>query len=281
MGCGGSREVEAGVDAPLDPFFEKVDNELANTFFIHCKSLVQQLEDMRDKVIDKRDEVYHQTGACSYKQPDILKAFIGLQWKLSADNEGDIAKSGLDTTDEEPYMQLTGKGNTKEAMVATENFIQYCNMLINMKEPCQNLVDKVKETNDDLKDKADKITDQIKDQYKGNESKINLQLAKFNKNKDKFDKIRAAAEEIQKELRITIAMTKDVGENLKDKDRINEVNAVGKNMSQKKVKEAFKIVWDNIKPEERFDANPAAGTNFYAQKLLHKRRMKDQLKNRK
>lgn len=167
MGCGVSRESLEGLDKPLDFRMDKLDVQEVDGTFKSLGHSIKELEEIREAVVDKYDDVLEVTGACAYSRPNTYKSGVSLLWKLSADNNGNIAKAQVESTDNEPYIVIKGSASN-EGLAAGKKFINYCNDIIR-------LTDKLAKVFEELNDQAkglaaghDDLSKQISDKYVNN-----------------------------------------------------------------------------------------------------------------
>lgn len=149
MGCGGSKEKLEGVDKPLEHWMERINMVDVDDKFRPLEASIKEMEEIRETIVDKRDEMYETSGACAYKNPNVYKAGTSVLWKLSTDNSGEIARAGIDTMSDPPYIVISGN-NSVEGNKAANIFINYCAGIKNMPSQLSNIFDKLKE----LADKA-------------------------------------------------------------------------------------------------------------------------------
>jgi hypothetical protein len=282
MGCGGSRnEEKSAIDTPLDHWMETIGITQVDEIFSNASNVIKNIEELRETIIDKRDEVIQATGACSYKNPDILKSFNGLVWKLATDNGGDLTKAELDTIEDEPYMEIRGKNNSIEAKNAGELLIQYCNTIIHLTQQCSDVQTEIEELAKEIQTNTQRFTEEIQEQgNKTNPGKIPANISKMGRNSDKVRKAAFISATLTKELTLTISLAKDIGGMIGDKKLIVAINEVGSKSIQSKLHEPWKIVWYNIKPEERYSHVPIEGFKRYEEKKKYKDLIKAEIRKR-
>lgn len=175
MGCGGSKVQLEGVDCPLDYWIEPLDIPEIDSKTAPASDAIKDLEDMREKIVDKRDEIFVSTGAIAHRNPNIYKAGMCLLWKLSADNAGQINDAGI--VYEQKSMAANGKKNSPEAVAAAKAFFEYCGVVsaINHKEEegtssqsrFEAIADKVKKISEEAKASYEEVVKKINEKVSG------------------------------------------------------------------------------------------------------------------
>lgn len=260
MGCGGSREKETGINARLNHWMDNVGVDSIDKVFDEASPVIRELEEIREIVVDRRDDVIIHTGACAYKEPNISNCFSALLWKLSADNEGDIAKAEIEVLEDAPYLAVKGKKNSHDGQNAANLYIRYCNDLMSLPEKMEALSEKMKNLGEEIANQASSFAEQVNDHGKDHPLKIPGMLSKLSKNVAKVKAASLLCPDIAKELTATIAQVKDVADLLKATEKVDEV---GKKCHKEKKTSAHEIVFLTLKPEERFGATPQEGWNRF------------------
>jgi hypothetical protein len=134
MGCGGSKNNLPGVHKPLECWMEWTSISEVDGPFWELRDALYSLEEIREILIDDRDDVLEYTGACSYKEGNLYKAALGMLWKLSADNKGDILKAEIVPDDKAPYMRVDGKNISTDGRKSVDYFLKYVGGLIDLKD---------------------------------------------------------------------------------------------------------------------------------------------------
>lgn len=162
MGCGGSKEKLEGVDRPLDHWMEKVGIPDIDDKFYPLSDTIKDLENIRETVVDKRDEMHELSGSCAYKAPSLYKAGTSVLWKLSVDNKGEISKAGIDVIDKEPYITVVGSDNSKEGADAARSFITYCNSIKKIGSDFESVGENLKQLGEKATANQESTIEQIK-----------------------------------------------------------------------------------------------------------------------
>lgn len=167
MGCGSSREVATGVRAPLDHKMEHLSMDSLDTFFSRASEIIREVEDIRDKIIDDRDDVFEDTGACSYKEPDLQKALYGLLWKISADHKGKVNDAELEIIEHKPFIRFKSGTLSYDARRAIDSFCDYVSGIMDLHENVEALNEKSKSLVEGLESIAN-APEEIKQKFEGN-----------------------------------------------------------------------------------------------------------------
>jgi hypothetical protein len=273
MGCGGSREKETGINAPLNHWMDTIGVDSIDEVFSNASPVIKELEEIREIVVDRRDDVIIHTGACAHKEPNISKCFQSLLWKLSADNEGDIGKAEIEVLEDAPYLAIKGKKNSHEGSNAGNLFIRYCNDLMTLPEKMNALSEKIQNLAEEIGNQAASFGEQITEFAKDHPLKIPGMLSKLSRNVARVKAAAAVSPDVAKELTSTIAQIKDVGDLLKATDKVDEI---GKKAHKEKQTHAHVIVFTNLKPEERWGNQPTEGVQRFENKKKAKAEEKKQ-----
>jgi hypothetical protein len=151
-----------GLDRPLDHRMEKFNLPDVDKAFTNFSNSVKELETIRTSVIDKFDEVLEATGACAYNKPNTYKAGTSLLWKLSADNQGNIATAQVESIDSEPFIAIRGKASS-EGLAAGNKFITYCNDIIVLPDKLNKVAEDIEQQAKLLAVNNDNYTKEISD----------------------------------------------------------------------------------------------------------------------
>lgn len=168
MGCGGSKEKLEGIDRPLEHWMESTNMPDVDEKFYPLQKCIKEMEEIRDLIVDKRDEMYETSGACSYRTPNVYKAGQSVLWKLSTDNGGEIAKAGIDTINDSPYIVVHGSNNTPQGSKAANVFIEYCAGISNMPSRLANICENLKEFADKALANQESTLQKIKSKLSNN-----------------------------------------------------------------------------------------------------------------
>lgn len=281
MGCGGSRVVESGVNAPLNSHMEKVGIESIDDTFNTAGETIRVLEEIRDVLIDNKDNIYISTGACCDANPDFIKSFKYFLWKLSAENEGDFKKAELDLDPHNaPYLKLSGSAVSKESVQASNEIAEFIKGLVEIKPRLEDNVEKIKSIGTEIAENSPNFLDQIKDKLKDDFLNLPGTIKKLNRNQEKVKHAVEVAPLLMEEVSDTISKLGRLVELTSNVDEITKVNEVGKNAVKNKQKTAVEIVYHNLPVAERYGKSPNEGFQFYRKRKLNKAKSKEENKKK-
>ena len=274
MGCGSSREKESGINCPLDSQLEEMGVEALDEIFKSASGIITSLEGVREKVIDTRDDLILNTGACVSKSQDLIQSFYCILWKLSADNAGDLSKADISVNESEPFMSLNGKKNTVESMSNFENLVKYVTFICTLNDKMMTLGEQILTLSTKLMANPDEMLEQIKTKFT---SEPFTGIKKCGTLKANIEKVKKAAElspKIALELSKSILFVKSVPSILKDKEKLKATDTIGKEAHEKAMTKPNEITWYALKPEERYGKTPLDGVHFFNQRKENKASMK-------
>jgi hypothetical protein len=158
MGCGACRiinEKDEKRNTPLDwnllkipddqNFMEISEIGLLNSYYKNAEIIIEVVEDFREIVFDKLDELIFKTGACVFSKPDIATCLKCVLWKISADNYGSINNSNILFLEDEPFIKIKDgeiKDDTKEIF---NSLLEYISNLFSLKIKIKNVDLKIPE----------------------------------------------------------------------------------------------------------------------------------------
>jgi hypothetical protein len=127
MGCGGSKDSLEKFEKPLCHKMEKYFLENIDSVFEKCSPFIQNVEEKRKLLIDDLMDIYYQTGAWVYKNPDPQKALECAVWRLGVDNNGIISDIGLNLK----TLRFEGNSNSGKGNSAANYLITSMKYLTN------------------------------------------------------------------------------------------------------------------------------------------------------
>jgi hypothetical protein len=263
MGCGGSREKEVGVNASLNHRMEHIGIDSIDRVFQNASPVIRELEELREIIIDRRDDVIIATGASSYTEPSIYRCMISLLWKLSADNDGDISKAEMEVIEDPPYLACRGKKNSAEGTNAAKLLIRYCNDLMTLPEKMNSLNEKMQRLGEEVLDQAGQYGEAVQEAGKTQPFKLAQMVSKLSKNIANVKAATTVCPEIAKELSSTIMQSKDIGNLLKDTEKLNEISEIGKKANKDRKVHAYDISWHYLPQGEKYGSGPMDGYNLF------------------
>ena len=283
MGCGGSKVEEEGIQAPLDHWMEKLDIETLDELFAGASKTIEQVEETRELVVDKRDELILSSGACSYMAPKIQHSFYGICWKLSADNKGKFidCEIGLDVG-EDVSLKLSGKNNSAEAVNAFNQFNDFMKGIAGLPEKMKEISDNVVQLSKDITENPSAILDQIKAAVTDDPFKAMAVIKKATANIDKVKKLVMITPKIVEELTLTMGFLMEIPAFLKDLDKLKVVDEIGAKANKHKYVKSHDITWHLMEDKkERFGTKPQHGVKYCEERKDAKKVMKEKIKNKK
>jgi hypothetical protein len=126
MGCGGSypRDSLDYLHLPLNRKLGVIGILSIDEEFMKVKDLLEQIEDIRELVIDNRDAIIIKSGACAYNNVDInaiVKSFVLV---LSVHMKGKLGEVRRSLVDHYPFINIDC-GYHKKAESLYKCFIKY------------------------------------------------------------------------------------------------------------------------------------------------------------
>jgi hypothetical protein len=282
MGCGGSKIEEEGIQAPLDHLMEKLEIEKLDEIFDNASKITEAVEEIRNLVIDNKDELIATSGACSYIDPKIQHSFYGICWKLSADNKGKFIDAGIEWDSENNSLALTGPNNSAEALNAFNQFNDFVKGVITLPEKMKEIADQVQELHKNISEDPQGILDQVKEAVTDNPFKLAGVLKKTHSNISKIKNVVSVTPKLAEELTIILDFLKDIPAFLKDLDKIKQIDVIGEKANKQKYVQAHEITWYLMEDTKlRFGTKPQQGLKFWDERRHNKKEKKEKIKNQK
>jgi hypothetical protein len=269
---------ESGVHRSLDDYMEHTDIEVLDNFFREAGRIVEQIEEIRDKVVDDRDDVFEDSGSCCYKTPDLMKSLNSILWKVSADNKGDLSKANLMPSQEIPFFEFKGH-KADDSNDAITEFCTYIKSVATLYENVQELTEKAQTLTTGLESMKD-APEQVKDKFSDNPFKIPGVLSKLTRNTNKVKAAIEVASLLPKEMAKMMDEVKNIAETVKDKDKMKKCDEYGEKAHKNNWKSIYEVVWNNLSAEER-TATLMEGKHRYSKKRLDKKKRKDEKAKKK
>jgi|LauGreDrversion4_2_1035121.scaffolds.fasta_scaffold112220_2 hypothetical protein len=271
MGCGGSRVEETGVHAPLDHWMATIGVEEVDQFFSEASETIKSAEDVREIIVDRRDYLIVDSGACTYKEPTLKECFFGVCWKLSADNGGKFLDAGFKPAPDLKGLVLEGKKNSSEAMKAYKDFNDYINGLIEIEGKMTTLKTNGEKLGQTLKDKKEEMLTKVNEKFSSDPLVIPKKTKDLTGN---ISRVTTAVETIGKlseEYAKSIAFLKEIGGILNQPEEISKIDEIGKKAVENKHVRAYAIVFHNITDANlREGKKPEDGYNFWSERVARK-----------
>lgn len=266
MGCSNIRPYEEGVEIPLEPRMEDVEINSINNMCSSVVSVLQDVEDIRSKVVDKRYEIYVLTGACSFIYPDMYVAIKCLYWRVATDTKGNIQNADILVYDEAPYFEIRGAVSA-ETLSACNLLIEYVNIIQELGPRVQ----KVKEKKNELaaiafSHELEDYNNKIRNAFVDLPFKIPGLVAKFHKNIERIKLTHVMIGDIERELENTIADSKRGMKLIENEEEVTKINEIGIEANEKNMRDGFMISWPLVDERERFET-PIKGFNFWNEKI--------------
>jgi hypothetical protein len=282
MGCGGSKEKEEGLFQELESQMEEIGVESLDSLFKEASEVIDNLEEIRQVIMDNRLDTIINTGACSHIKPDIEHCLKGLLLKISADNGGSFISAGFDVELEgEKIFTLTGENNTQEGKDALESFTTYIKGIWSVKDKVEGIVNNFKAISEKIMESKDTLIEDCKNHFQDNPLSGLSAIKKLNKNFDKLSDVVKAAPQIPKELVATLdslkgfpALIKDVGYITKVDDDAKKAKTAGKSR-------AFEICYFTYDPQSRYGKIIDDGYKIWVSRREGKKAKKDKKKQKK
>ena len=281
MGCGGSKDKEEGVHAHLSHWMTNLGMEKLDETFAEASKVIEQVEEMRVTIVDARDDLMINSGACSYADPQIDHAFFGIAYKLSADNKGKFLDCGIKFDIEAMTLTLDGPNNSADAVKALENFKDYFKGIVA-------LPDKVKELSEKMQDLAKKIVEdpsamleEVSETFKDNMLQIPGKIFAAKSNIDLVRKAVTCSVKLAAELTKNLAFMKEVAGLLKNLEKITKIDVIGANANKHKYVKAYEITWNLMEDVKlRFGKKAEEGLKRWDERKNNKAAAKEKTKQK-
>ena len=263
MGCSGASVISSPRETKLDNKMENVKNEELNKKFKEAELCLNELEIIRSSLVDKRDELIYNTGACCRKDPNLEKIIMSFLWILGVNSKGNFSKYQLYFNQgQDPYFSIVYKE------------------------------DEEKKISEDINDYIKNLFD-FEDSIKTNTEHYNNILSDFNNNEIKYRELVTGSDlqiyqrnivKIRKISQINlINIIKDIysvdmdfidkfPEEMGNDNFIKEINSIGLKSAENGYKDKYEIVFYNSNSEDRYMNSPKDGKNLYQNKIGHKRK---------
>jgi hypothetical protein len=281
MGCGGSKDKEEGVHAHLSHWMTNLGMEKLDETFAEAAKVIEQVEELRVTIVDAKDDLMINSGACSYLDPQIDHAFFGIAYKLSADNKGKFLDCGIDLDLEAMTMTLKGTNNSADALKAFDNFKEYFTGI-------KALPDKVKELSEKMTDLSKKLVEdpaamieEVSETFKDNMFQIPGKVMALKNNINLVRLAVTCSVKLAAELTKNMAFLKDVATLLKDLEKITKIDTIGANANKHKYVKAYEITWNLMEdPKQRFGKKAEEGVKRWDDRKNNKAAAKEKTKQK-
>ena len=267
MGCGGSREKETGLHAPMEHTMTNIGIEDIDQFFKDASDLIKTAEEMRELIVDNMDKLVVSSGACAYKDPLLRDCTMGICWKISADNQGKFVE-GAFKVDSNFKVSMEGKNNSPEVSKACQELNTYFTELLEAEEKVTMLSAKGEDLLKNIKEKGGEMTGKVNEHFRSEILSLPKKLRDIAKN---VSLVTTACTNISKLSTFfvnNIAFIKELSSILNDAEKID---AVGKKAYESKKVKAYEIVWNQIKEtSKREGKKPEDGLHFWNERIKRK-----------
>jgi hypothetical protein len=271
MGCGGSRVEETGVHAPLDHWMAKIGIEEVDQAFSEASETIKSAEEMREIIVDRRDHLIVDSGACTYKEPSLKSCFYGVCWKLSADNEGKFIDAGFMPAPDLKGFVLEGKKNSSEAMKAYKEFNEYIIGLIEIEEKMTNLKTKGEQLGKTMIDKKEEMLTKVNEKFSSDPLVAPKKVKDLAGNITRVNTAVSTIAKLSEEYSNSIVFLKEMGGILKQPEEISKIDEVGKKAVENKHVRAYSICFHSISDtNQREGKKPEDGYNMWSERIGRK-----------
>jgi len=268
MGCGGSKEIEEGLEGELDDNMQETGVETVDAIFKDLSGAIAALEGIRAVIIDERVDTIIQTGACSHIKPDIQQCFKGFLLKISVDNGGNFIDARFEVDlDGKNFLKITGEKNSNEAKQAINSFTSYLKGIWEIKDKAEAIYDKVKGISDKITNSADTLTSDIQNALASNPFSAASAVSKLLKNISKVKNLAVQGPKIPKELVATLDCLKGFPALIKDVKFIAEINEQAKKaIEAKKTHHPYQITYFTYEAQSRYGSLEDDGYKLWMKK---------------
>lgn len=266
MGCSSPNAKLEELEMPLDFRLNDVEVDELNNFFSDGIEILESIEANRIGIIDKRIELFIETGACSCTNPDIKSCLLGLYYKISCDLEGKFYLAKLESQNMEPYL-LAGGELSQENRSRLELVAAYINDMYLRR----NNLNEIKSKLFVLKEiaystKIQELTNMIKISFSSDQFKIPGLIGKFHSNLNKVRTGIFTFMNLERILNSSERLRDEALDMLKDSNELLKIYEVGVSASMMKDNKPEDIMWCVVDPTERFPT-AAKGLKFWTEKL--------------
>jgi hypothetical protein len=271
MGCGGSREKETGVHAPLDHWMAVIGIEDVDQIFKDASETIKAAEDLREMVVDNMDKLILHSGACAYKEPTLKDCFMGICWKLSADNGGKFLDAGFSLGPDMKSLTLEGKKNSAEVLKAYHEFNSYISGMMELEEKITNIKTKGDELMQSMKEKGGELTEKVTDQFKSDIFTLPGKLKDIGGNLNRVTTAATCIAKLLEEFTKRISFLKELAAFFTQTEELTKIDQIGKKAFESKHVKAHEICWQNITdPKLKEGKKPDDGFFFWTDRIRRK-----------
>jgi hypothetical protein len=276
MGCGGSKEKEEGLEVSFDSRMEIIGIESIDGLFKEASASIENLEAIREVIIDNRLDTIIHTGACSHIKPDIEHCFRGLLLKISADNKGSFISAGFDIDLEAAqFLTLTGERNTQEAKDALQSLTSYLKGIWEIKDRGQDIYNNVKAISDKIMASKETLIEECKNAFQDNPFNSVSAVKKLIQNFDKVNHLVRVAPKIPEELMATLNSIKGFPSLIKNAQFISKVDEEAKKAIEAGNSHAYEICYFTYDLQSRYGKNQEDGHKYWIRKREAKKAKKN------
>ena len=281
MGCGGSKDKEEGVHAHLSHWMTNLGMEKLDANFAEASKVIEQVEELRVTIVDAKDDLIINSGACSYIDPQIDHAFFGIAYKLSADNKGKFMDCGFNFDLEAMTLTLTGANNSADALKAFENLNDYFKGIGTLAEKVKVLAEKMVDLAKKIVEDPTAMLEEVSETFKGNMLQIPGKIFATKSNIDLVRKAVTCSVKISEELVKNLAFMKDIPQLLKNVEKLAKIDVIGANANKQKFVKAYEITWNLMEdPKQKFGKKAEEGVKKWDDRKNNKAAAKEKTKEK-
>ena len=272
MGCGGSKDNEEGLHAKLRNDMRHLDAENLDNLFKEAGEVIEQIEMLREIIVDNRDDLVMNSGACSLTDPTLLDCIYGICWKLSADNSGNFIDADIDMDLDAKCVVVKGKKNSAESTSAIESMNEYAKGIVELPDKMTDLAEKMQGLANTFTDNLGSYTSELTEKFAGNPLKIPGKISILRDNVSRITKAATLVPKLVAELTNNVKFIVDeVPKLFKNGEKILAIDDKGKKAHKDKHTRAYEIVWNSIEDvKRRHGKKPEDGLKFWDQRKKNK-----------
>lgn len=280
MGCTSLREKDfEPIDKVLDSkMFDLPKNyEELNNIFKEGREIIKELEKYRNILIDKREEIIFETGACTITSPTLETALKCFFWNLAKESSGNVLSYQLYFNEgQDPYFSISN-GSQNDTKIS-ELINDYIKEIFSFEPTIQNAKEKYEKFMKDFDENYEKYKKELSSENPEEDPSKSRIMVVFNHNASllKFIQRNKIVEKLYSVFQEDLSFIKKIGDLLGDNAYIDQVNKVGCEGKKNNYKDQYQLSYQSAPENQRYMESPYESFAKFKDKVYFKKQMKEQ-----